>query len=144
MKAPPEGWPRLSASVFYRDPKAAIDWLCEAFGFECRLKVEGEGGGIVHSELVFGEGVVIVGGLDGQQDYQKRFRSPLDVNGVTAALAFFVDDVDAHHARAVAAGATIFREVKTEDYGEEYWSDRTYGAYDLEHHTWFFMQRMRG
>ena len=37
MKAPPKGWPRMSASVFYQDPKAAIDWLCRAFGFEVRL-----------------------------------------------------------------------------------------------------------
>jgi uncharacterized glyoxalase superfamily protein PhnB len=55
-----------------------------------------------------------------------------------------VDDVDAHHARALAAGAEIFREPKTEDYGDDYWSDRSYGAYDPEGHIWFFMQRMRG
>jgi uncharacterized glyoxalase superfamily protein PhnB len=145
MKSPPPGWPRLSASVFYRDPPAAIDWLCRAFGFECRLKVEGDQGQIVHSELVFGEAVVSVGGLDGDRDYQKRFRSPLDIGGgVTCALAFYVDEVDAHYARAVAAGADIFREVKTEDYGDDYWADRTYGAYDLEGHIWFFSQRMRG
>lgn len=145
MKPPPQGWPRLSASVFYRDPPAAIDWLCRAFGFECRLKVEGDQGQIVHSELVFGEAVVSVGGLDGDREYQKRFRSPLDIEGgVTCALAFYVDEVDAHYARAVAAGANIFREVKTEDYGDDYWADRTYGAYDLEGHIWFFSQRMRG
>lgn len=145
MKSPPKGWPRLSASVFYRDPPGAIDWLCRTFGFECRLKVEGDQGQIVHSELVFGEAVVSVGGLDGDREYQKRFRSPLDIEGgVTCALAFYVDEVDAHYARAVAAGANIFREVKTEDYGDDYWADRSYGAYDLEGHVWFFSQRMRG
>jgi uncharacterized glyoxalase superfamily protein PhnB len=145
MKSPPQGWPRLSASVFYRDPPAAIDWLCRTFGFECRLKVEGDQGQIVHSELVFGEAVVSVGGLEGDREYQKRFRSPLDIEGgVTCALAFYVDEVDAHYARAVAAGANIFREVKTEDYGDDYWADRGYGAYDLEGHVWFFSQRMRG
>ncbi len=41
MKPTPSGWPRLSSSVFYDDPRAAIDWLCRAFGFEVRLKVEG-------------------------------------------------------------------------------------------------------
>jgi uncharacterized glyoxalase superfamily protein PhnB len=145
MKSPPKGWPRLSCSVFYRDPAAAIDWLCKAFGFECRLKIEGDAGQIVHSELVFGEAVVMVGGVDGKLDYQKRFRSPLDVGGgVTHALALYVDDVDAHHTRARAAGAEIFREPKTEDYGDDYWSDRSYGAYDPEGQIWFFMQRMRG
>jgi uncharacterized glyoxalase superfamily protein PhnB len=39
---------------------AAIDFLCRAFGFQVRLKVEGEGGRIEHSELIFGEGLVSV------------------------------------------------------------------------------------
>jgi uncharacterized glyoxalase superfamily protein PhnB len=51
MKPPPQGWSRMSASVFYDDPAAAIEWLCQAFGFELQLKVEGDGGEIVHSEL---------------------------------------------------------------------------------------------
>ena len=60
MKKPPEGWPRITAAVFYDDAAKAIDWLCAAFGFEVRLKVEGEGGRIEHSELTFGEGVIMV------------------------------------------------------------------------------------
>ena len=61
MKPPPRDWPRLSSSVFYQDAHAAIDWLCRAFGFAVRLKVEGEGGRIEHSELTYGEGLVMVG-----------------------------------------------------------------------------------
>ncbi len=61
MKKPPQGWPRISSALFYDDPQTAIDFLCEAFGFEVRLKVEGEGGRIEHSELTFGEGLVMVG-----------------------------------------------------------------------------------
>jgi uncharacterized glyoxalase superfamily protein PhnB len=67
------------------------------------------------------------------------------VNGVnTQTLCVFVDDVDAHCARAKAAGATILNEPKTTDYGEEYWTDRAYLARDLEGHQWWFMQRVRG
>src|SRR5262245_29020006 len=62
MKPTPKGWPRLSASVFYDDPRAAIEWLCQAFGLEKRLVVEGDDGTIVHSELTFGEGLIMVGG----------------------------------------------------------------------------------
>ena len=51
MKTPPPGWPRLSAGVFYDEPAKAIDWLCRAFGFEVRLKVEGDDGSIVHSTV---------------------------------------------------------------------------------------------
>jgi uncharacterized glyoxalase superfamily protein PhnB len=145
MKAPPKGWLRLSGTVFYDDPRAAIDWLCQAFGFEVRLKVEGDGGKIVHSELLFGDGVVMVAGTQGDEPWQKLYRSPKNIGGgITQALAFFVDDADQHHARAVAAGAKIIREPRTDDYGADYWSDRTYGATDLEGHLWWFMQRISG
>ena len=36
----------------YRDAAAAIEWLCEAFGFEKHLEVPGEGGTIIHAELL--------------------------------------------------------------------------------------------
>jgi uncharacterized glyoxalase superfamily protein PhnB len=54
----------------------------------------------------------------------------------------YVDDVEAHLAQAKAHGAELYRELATSDYGEEYWSDRTYGALDLEGHRWWFTQRM--
>jgi uncharacterized glyoxalase superfamily protein PhnB len=148
MKAPPPGWPRLAASVFYDEPAKAIDWLCRAFGFEVRLKVEGDDGNIVHSELLFGEGLVMVNGTGreepGREAYQHRLVSPRAIQGRnTQNLCLFVDDADAHCARARAAGAEVVREPRTDDYGEDYWSDRTYGAFDPEGHLWWFMQRIR-
>lgn len=144
MKPPPAGWPRLSSAVFYEDPRAAIAWLCEAFGFEVRLKVEGNDGSIMHSELCFGEALLMVSGTGGNEPWQQLYRSPKALGGaVTQALALFVDDVDAHHARAVRAGASVVREVSTNDYGEDYWTDRSYGALDPEGHLWWFMQRIR-
>ncbi|HYQ44033.1 MAG TPA: VOC family protein [Polyangiaceae bacterium] len=143
MKPTPPGWPRLSSSVFYDDPRAAIDWLCRAFGFEVRLKVEGENGVIHHSELCFGEALVMVSGTGGKEPWQAVYRSPREVGFVTQANALFVDDVDAHHQRAIAAGAKILRALETNDYGAEYWTDRSYGALDLEGHLWWFMQRLR-
>ncbi|HYP87048.1 MAG TPA: VOC family protein [Polyangiaceae bacterium] len=135
----------MSSSVFYADPHAAIDWLCKAFDFELQLKVEGDGGEIVHSELKYGEALVMVSGAAGKEPWQQLYRSPAAIGGgVTQALCFHVEDVDAHHARAVAAGAQVVRALSTSDYGEDYWSDRSYGALDLEGHLWWFMQRMRG
>ena len=61
MKPTPGGWPRLSASVTYREASAMIAWLCAAFGFEIRLKIVGEGGTIEHSEITYCEAVVMVG-----------------------------------------------------------------------------------
>jgi len=55
----------------------------------------------------------------------------------------FVDDVEAHFQRAKARGAKIVTEPKTSDYGEDYWTDRSYGAVDPEGHMWWFTQRLR-
>jgi uncharacterized glyoxalase superfamily protein PhnB len=135
----------MSASVFYDDAKAAIGWLSKAFGFEVKVKVEGADGDIVHSQLALGEALVMVGSTKGKEDWQKSYRSPQSIGGaITQALAFHIDDVDSHFARAVAAGAKVVREPRTDDYGQDYWSDRTYGALDPEGHLWWFMQRVRG
>jgi uncharacterized glyoxalase superfamily protein PhnB len=147
MKAPPAGWPRLSTSLFYDDAGKAIDWLCRAFGFEVQLKIEGGDGSIVHSQLVFGEALVMVGaatslGEDGKPHRPWR-RSPNAIGGAnTQAIMIFVDDVDAHCARARAEGATIAAEPKTTDYGDDYWTDRGYEAVDVEGHHWWFVQRI--
>lgn len=146
MLPTPKGWPRISSSIFYEDAAAAIDWLARAFGFEVRLRVEGEGGKIAHSELAYGEGLVMAGQLGGnKRPSAKAHASPRALGGaVTQALCVYVDDVDAHCATARAAGATIVTEPATTDYGPEYWADRSYEAEDLEGHRWWFMQRVRG
>ena len=146
MKESPEGWPRISASLFYDDAANAIDWLCRAFGFEVRLKVEGEDGRIEHSELTFGDGLVMVSTAGRQNPTRSPypFKSPRSLGGVsTAALAAYVDDVEAHCERARKAGAKILDEPTTSDYGDDYWSDRSYRAEDPEGHQWWFMQRLR-
>jgi uncharacterized glyoxalase superfamily protein PhnB len=139
MKPTPGGWPRISPGLYYQDANAAIDWLTRAFGFEPRLVVEGDDGGIVHSELAFGDGVVMVGSAS----RRPWSRSPSAVGGGnTQSLMAYVDDVEAHCARARASGAVIATEPKTSDYGEEYWTDRCYEAVDCEGHHWWFCQRM--
>jgi uncharacterized glyoxalase superfamily protein PhnB len=144
MKPTPKGWPRMCASVYYEDARAAIGWLCTAFGFEVRLKVEGEGGRIEHSELVFGEAVVMVGQVGRGKPWKDNFVSPQQVSGNnTQSLCIFVDDADQHCERARKAGAVIGMEPETHDYGDDYWVDRTYQAMDPEGHRWWFLQRLR-
>jgi len=144
MKPTPEGWPRLSAAVFYDDAAGAIDWLCRAFGFTVRLKVAGEQGRIEHSELTYGEALVMVAQA-GARPGRPHPRSPRSIGGAnTQSLMLFVDDVDAHCAQARAAGARIFEEPAVHDYGADYWTDRSYGAVDVEGHHWWFTERLRG
>lgn len=146
MQPPPSDWPRFSSSVFYQDAARAIDWLCQAFGFEVRLKVEGEGGRIEHSELTYGDGLVMVSQEDAApaRAWKRVMRSPRSLDGAnTQSIMFFVDDADAHCAHARAHGARIFEEPATHDYGEDYWTDRSYGALDPEGHLWWITQRVR-
>ena len=143
MKSTPPGWPRISTALYYEDANRAIDWLCSAFGFEVRLKVEGEGGRVEHSELVLDGGLIMVSGVEKQERFPYR-RAPRSIGGVnTQNLMVYVDDVEAHCARARAAGAEIVSELATSDYGEEYWSDRHYECVDLGGHHWWFCERIR-
>ena len=116
-------------SITYNNAGAAIDWLCTAFGFVKRFVVTGEDGRIEHSELSLGTGVVMVGSAKPELGRL----SPIGMSGVCQALNVFVNDPDAHYKVAVAAGAKVIRELRTEDYGA-----RGYEFLDPENHVWYF------
>ena len=146
MKPTPKGWPRISSSLYYDKPAEAIDWLCRAFGFEVRLKVEGEPGEIHHSELTFGDGVIMVsgGGAKETMAHGAYRQHPKQLAGAnTMNLMVYVDDSEAHCARARAAGAVIVKEPETHDYGDDYWADRSYECVDVGGHHWWFAERVR-
>src|SRR3954451_18236653 len=115
MKPTPPGWPRISTSLYYEDASKAIDWLCRAFGFEVRLKIEGDGGRIEHSELVYGDGLIMVGSVEPEKTEKFPYRrAPSQIGGAnTQTLMVYVDDVEAHCKHAREAGATIVVEPKT-------------------------------
>jgi len=118
--------------LLYEDVAAAIDWLCGAFGFEERLRFADNGGIVTHAELTLGGGEVFLGhpGPD--------YRSPRELGAFTHLVHVYVDDVDAHCARAVEAGAPVLGELKDTPYG-----DRRYDTEDLEGHRWSFAQAVR-
>ncbi len=116
-------------SLYYDDAPAAMAFLERAFGFKTRLVVPGPDGTVRHSEMTFGAGVIMVGSI--RPD--RPCASPRSLSGVPAGLCVRVDDVDAHYARAMAAGAQITRELKDEEYGS-----RGYMARDPEGHSWYF------
>jgi len=138
-------WPRISSGVYYQDAAKAIEWLVAAFGFEVRVRVEGDGGLIEHSELTLPGGVIMIGSAGrGNRPDRAHCRSPQQIGGLnTQALCVYVDDVDAHCVRARAAGADIVRDPSTDDYGEAYGAHRTYEAVDPEGHHWFFLRVLR-
>jgi uncharacterized glyoxalase superfamily protein PhnB len=117
----------------YRNAKAAVEWLCRAFGFEKHLVVPGEGATVVHAELVYGNGMIMLGEAR-DDEFGKLQKTPADVGGVgTQSPYIIVADADTHYARAVAAGAKVVYALRDESYG-----GRGYSCRDPEGHLWNF------
>lgn len=111
----------------YKDAHAAIDFLCEAFGFERHAVYESDDGAVDHAQLANGSGMVM---LSTERDDDDRGYGKHAGQGWIYVV---VDDPDAHFARAKAAGATIIRELEDQDYGS-----RDYSAKDPEGNIWSF------
>jgi uncharacterized glyoxalase superfamily protein PhnB len=117
----------------YRDAPAAIEWLCRAFGFEKHGVYADDAGGIAHAQLTFGNGMIMLSSAS-DNEWGRRMAQPDQIDGrETQCPCVIVSDPDAHHAMAVAAGATIIDELKDSDYG-----GRGYSCRDPEGHLWWF------
>jgi len=115
----------------YRDAKAAINWLCEVFGFVKHAVYEGADGSIAHAELRFGNGMVMLGSVV-DNEYGRDICQPADVGGKeTQAPYLVVADADAIYSRAKAAGFEIVVAITDEDYG-----GRGFSCRDPEGHRW--------
>jgi uncharacterized glyoxalase superfamily protein PhnB len=133
---------RIVPMIAYEDTAAAIDWLVAAFGFKERgRRYVMDDDTIGHAELEIGEGVVMLATPNRAYQSPKTHResctaaarwldNPWVIDGVLVA----VDDLDAHHARAIEAGANVIRPP------EEGPDGRLYTAEDLEGHRWMFQQ----
>lgn len=125
--------PSIIPTLRYRDAAAAIDWLCDAFGFERQLVVPGEDGTISHAQLSTGHGMIMLSSaLD--DEFGRLQKTPAAVGGVGTQSAYIiVPDADAHYERAKAAGASIVYDIRDADYG-----GRGYSCLDPEGHLWNF------
>lgn len=131
----------------YEDGLAAMDWLTHAFGFQEVTRMLADDGRLSHGEMIAGVngGHIMLASAPESYQSPKRLReqySParewLAVPWVVDGVLVYVDDVDAHFARAKAAGATILTEP------EDGFPARRYRAEDIEGHRWMFMQRPDG
>ena len=127
--------PTFASSVYYKDPFAALDWLERAFGFERSMVITDSEGKLGHSQMRFGDGYIMVG-----SEWADHTASPASLNGKNTNCIHvkLKDGLDAHCARARAAGAVIMREPEDQFYG-----DRVYMARDPEGHVWSFAQTVK-
>ena len=134
----PKRRPTIVPQLPYQDIGAALSFLERAFGFSeiSTSRLVGEDGVIHHALVEFGDGVMGIGtqGAHGAI-------SPRSAGIETQYISVYVDDVDAHYQRAVAAGARIANGLRN-----YFWSDeghRTYEALDPEGHLSRFHQQIR-
>ena len=114
----------------YRDAHAAIDWLERALGFERRAVHQDDAGNVVHAELDFRGGLVMLGSA--RNPAEGGFQEIAPPPG-SSSVYVVIDDPDALHDRAKAAGAEIVRELVDLDYGS-----RDFAVRDPEGNLWNF------
>ena len=110
----------------YRDARAAIDWLGEAFGFTPLTIHPPEGEGVAHAELALDDAVIMLGS-EGAGD--PRVHCPPG----TGATYVAADDIDRRYEQSVAAGAEVIRPLNDTDY-----VSREFSVRDPEGNIWSF------
>ena len=116
----------------YRDAAAAIEWLCQAFGFERKSVYTNVDGTIGHAELTFGNGMVMLSSVVNNTPYSKLLRQPDEIERAeTQSPCLIVADCDAVYKTAKAAGAEMVIDIADMSYG-----GRAFTCRDPEGHLW--------
>ena len=120
----------------YQDAPAAIEFLCDAFGFDKRLVVPGEDGAIAHAQLTLGDGMIMIGSVR-DDAHGKHMKLPSQAGGITQSAYIVVAAIEAHYEKAKAAGAEILHELEKQEYGGAVYTARdpqgqiwNFGSYD--------------
>jgi PhnB protein len=124
---PTERGTEIIPYIFCRDVAAAIDFLSLAFGFTELMRTGTPSGGM-HAEMELDGQRIMMG--QGSRDW--GMVSANEAGTATQGVFVYLQDVDAHHERAAAAGTEIVATPHDESYG------RTYTARDIDGHPWFF------
>ncbi len=128
----------MSATIIptlrYHDAAKAIEFLCEAFGFEKKAVFEDENGMVIHAELTLGDGMIMIGSTGYESPFSKYMIHP-DATGGRHTLTPFVvvTDPDSHYEKAKKAGAEILLPLTEQSYG-----GKDYSCKDPEGYVWSF------
>jgi PhnB protein len=114
VQAIPTGYAGVTAYLIIRDTARALDFYKAAFGAKELMRFPAPGGKIGHAEMKIGEGVVMLA----DESPEMGHKSPQTLGGTAITLMFYVQDVDAQFAKAVAAGGTIKQPLKDQFYGD--------------------------
>jgi uncharacterized glyoxalase superfamily protein PhnB len=116
----------------YRDTTAAIDWLCEVFGFTCQLVVPGPDGVIAHAQLTRDGGMIMLGSVSSEGQYGRLLAQPDEIGGrETQTVYLQVEDADRIFEKARDGGAVILQGPEDTEFGS-----RGFLCRDPEGHVW--------
>ena len=116
----------------YQNAIAMIDWLCGTFGFERHAVYTGPNGAVMHAQLTFGNGMIMIGSVDNGTQSSALYKQPNEIGGAeTQAPCLIVSDCDALYARAKAAGARMLIDLEEREYG-----GKSFTCSDPEGHIW--------
>lgn len=111
----PAGYPRVIPYLCCRGAADAIEFYKAVFGATERMRMPGDAPeNIGHAEIEIGTGLVML--ADEFPDH--GFLSPQTIGGSPVTVHVYVEDADAVFAKAVAAGATVTREMEDQFYGD--------------------------
>ena len=117
----------------YRNAPAAIEWLCDTFGFDKHMVVPGENNTILHAQLILGNGMLMLGSAErAGSEFDKVMKQPDEIGGAQTQTTYVVvADADAVYERIRRAQVAIVIPIKDEDYG-----GRGFTCRDPEGHVW--------
>ena len=136
--------PRVIPMLAYEDAARASAWICGAFGFREVERFTNSAGIVTDVVLERDDGATVLVGhphdaYEGPRKHAEHCPDAarwLDRPVIVDGLVVYVDDLEAHHAAAVAAGARVISGLETNPI------QRQYRVEDLEGHRWMFATRV--
>lgn len=116
----------------YRNAMAMIDWLCRVFGFEKQVVFATPDGVVMHSQLIFGNGMIMVGSVNSGTAASNLLKQPDEIGGAeTQAPYLVVSAIDEIYANAKAADAKMLIDLEEKGHG-----GKAFCCSDPEGHVW--------
>jgi uncharacterized glyoxalase superfamily protein PhnB len=116
----------------YKNAIAMIDWLCGTFGFEKQAVYTSPNGAVMHAQLTFGNGMIMIGSVENESKASSLMKQPNEIGGAETQTPYLVvTDCDALYAKANAAGAKILIDLEEKEYG-----GKAFTCSDPKGHIW--------
>ena len=123
------GFRGITPYLHYENAATMLDWLARVFGFEERSRYVDAEGVVREAEMFAGDSEIWMAGRDPGYWVEHG-------GGPDQLILVWVDDVDAQHARVVAAG------VDADEPVDQPYGVRSFNVTDPQGYQWGFMRRI--